>query len=191
MTKYKPLLNALGLLVLIFLLGFVSINLIMKIIVGHRNEVMVPDLIGLDFEVAVKKCRDLKLYIEETEYINNDDIEKGKIISQEPHPDIMTKKFRTIKVVVSEGPEMIRIPFLENLSITEAKLKLENVGLNLGEKQYRYSDDVVKNRIIYSQPPADALIARKSEIQVVVSLGKLENSSERSEHWKNLLDKDN
>lgn len=188
MRKFKALLVSLGILMLIFVSGFVGINIIMKIAVGHGNEIEVPDLTGVDFNVALKQCADLNLYLEQKEFIHNDEVERGKIISQDPHPNIKTKKFRTIKVVVSEGPEMVRIPFLENLSITEAKLRLENVGLYLGEKKYRYSDEVEKDKIIYSQPPADDLIARKSDVQVVVSLGRLTNSSERTDHWKDLLD---
>ncbi|MBN2461348.1 MAG: PASTA domain-containing protein [Candidatus Cloacimonetes bacterium] len=190
MNSIKALGKIVVILFLLFLFAFIGVNIIMKLIVGHRNEVMVPNLIGMDFDVAVKTCKDLKLYIEGIENINSDEFEKGKIISQDPHPDIRTKRFRTIKVAVSEGPEMIRIPFLENLTITEAKLRLENAGLYLGEKKYRYSEEVEKDRIIYSQPTADALIARRSTVDVVVSLGQLSNSSSQSDKWKNLLDQE-
>ncbi|HCX73013.1 MAG TPA: hypothetical protein DHM37_04775 [Candidatus Cloacimonas sp.] len=91
-------------------------------------------------------------------------------------------------MVVSEGPEMVRIPFLENLTLSAAKLKLENVGLKLGEKKYRYSDEVEADKIIYSQPFADELIPRNSSVDVVVSLGKLPQVSDKREEYKSLLD---
>jgi len=188
MAKFKAFFLAVVLLIALFLIGFFGINIIMKFIIGHGNEVEVPNLKGMHFEVARKTCKDLNLYLEKTDFVHDDQIEKGKIISQEPHPGIMTKEFRKIEVVVSEGPEMVRIPFLENLTLSAAKLKLENVGLKLGEKKYRYSDEVEADKIIYSQPFADELIPRNSSVDVVVSLGKLPQVSDKREEYKSLLD---
>ena len=160
----------------------------MKVIVGHDNEVQAPLLIGQDYEVARKTCKQMKLYVEQNELIHDENIEKGKIISQKPNPGIMTKKYRTVSVVISNGPEMVRIPYLDNLSVVEAKLKLENAGLSLGEKVFRYTDEVKKGNVIYSQPMADELIPRTSGVKIIVSLGKYTSSSGDDNKWKNLLD---
>ncbi|MBN1949113.1 MAG: PASTA domain-containing protein [Candidatus Cloacimonetes bacterium] len=189
MIKIKAFIVSAAIIIAIFLAGFVLVNIIIRIAVGHRNEVMVPNMIGMDYNVATKKCEGLSLYLEQTGNIHHESYEKGTIISQEPHPDIYTKKFRTIKVVVSEGPEMVRIPFLYNLTLTEARLKLENAGLQLGEVKHRYSDMVEVDKIIYSEPMADDLIARKSSVTVAVSLGPL-NDSSKSNKWRQLLEED-
>jgi len=186
MKNVGSILISIGLLLIVFLIGFFLFNIVMKIAVGHGSEVDVPNLIDKDFNIAVKTCENNKLYLEQIEVVNNDEIEKGRIISQNPHAGIKTKKFRTIEVVVSNGPEMVRIPFLYNLSTKEAKLKLENAGLQLGEKIYRYSDDVAKNKVVYSQPVADELIAKRSAVDVIVSLGSYTSSTDNK--WKNLLD---
>lgn len=186
-TRIKAILITLLIIIGLFIVGFLGTNIVMKLVVGHGNNVEVPDLVGMNFNVAVKKCDRLKLYLEKSELVHSDEFEKGQIISQQPHPEIMTKKYRTINVVVSEGPEMVRIPYLFNLSVTEAKLKLESAGLRLGDKKYRYSDLVEKDKVIYSEPMADDLIARKSEVSIAISLGKLENSSS-SDKWRDLLD---
>ena len=188
MQKYKAILMAVGIMFVVFIVAFFGTDIVMKIIVGHRNEVIVPDLRDMDFVVARKKCKEHKLYLEQKELVHNDEIEKGKIISQNPNPDIMTKKHRTISVVVSNGPEMVRIPYLDNLRVVEAKLKLENAGLTIGEKIYRYSEEVVKGKVLYSQPMADELIPKRSAVNVVVSLGKYSTSSSSNDKWKNLLD---
>jgi len=185
--RLKALLFTILILIGLFFIGFAGINILMKLAVGHGNDVEVPDLTGMNFNVAVKKCDMLKLYLEQEDNVHNDDFDKGQIISQKPHPKILTKKYRTIKVIVSEGPEMVRIPYLYNLTEIEARLMLESAGLLLGEKKYRYSDLVEKDKIIYSDPMADDLIAKKSKIAVAISLGKLENSSS-SDKWRNLLE---
>lgn len=185
--KIKSFFTAVLILIVIFIFGFFLTNIVMKLVVGHGNEVKVPNLINVDFNVAQKICNENNLYLHEAEIINSDEVEKGRIISQNPHPDIMTKRFRTVDVVVSNGPEMVRIPFLYNLTVIEAKLKLENAGLNLGEKIYRYSDDVEEGRVVYSQPVADELIAKKNLVDVIVSLGKYSTTSPSNNKWKNLL----
>lgn len=190
MRKVKSFLAALFCLIIIFIIGFFLVNIIMKIAVGHGNEVLVPNLMNTDYNVAIKICEDHKLYLQQIEVVNNDEFEKGRIISQNPHPNIKTKKFRTVEVVVSNGPEMVRIPFLYNLNLTEAKLKLENAGLKLGKPIYRYSDDVDEGNVVYSQPVADELIAKRSPVDVIVSLGKYSSSSGSSNKWKNLLNDD-
>ena len=188
MKKLKSLYINVGIMILIFIIAFFATDIIMKIIVGHRNEVLVPDLHGMNYEIARKKCKELKLYITQTEIVYHEEIEKGKIISQTPNPDIMTKKYRTINVIVSDGPELVRIPYLDNLKVVEAKLKLENAGLILGEKIFRYSEEVTKGKVIYSQPMADELIPKKSSIDIVISLGEYTSSSSSDNKWKNLLD---
>ncbi len=187
MINTKSILIAFGILVGLFIIVFFGTDIIMKIIVGHGNEVQVPLLIGQDYDVARKTCKDMKLYVEQSELIHDENIEKGKIISQKPNPGIMTKKYRTVSVVISNGPEMVRIPYLDNLSIVEAKLKLENAGLSLGEKVFRYSEEVDKGNVIYSQPMADELIPKKSSVKIIISLGKYTTSSGDDNKWKNLL----
>jgi serine/threonine-protein kinase len=186
-TKIKSFLLAVLILIVIFVAGFFLTNLVMKLVVAHGNEVKVPNLINLHYNVAQKICNENDLYLHEAEVVNNDDVEKGRIISQTPQPNIMTKRFRTVDVVVSNGPEMVRIPFLYNLTVVEAKLKLENAGLNLGKKIYRYSDDVAEGKVVYSQPIADELIAKRSPVDVIISLGKYSSTSSSSNTWKNLL----
>lgn len=187
MIKLKAILTVLTVLTGLFIIAFFGTDLIMKLIVGHGNEVQVPLLIGEDYEVARKNSKEMKLYLEKTDVVHDENIEKGKIISQIPNPGIMTKKYRTVNVVVSNGPEMVRIPYLDNLSVVEAKLKLENAGLFLGEKVFRYSDEVAKGNVIFSQPMADELIPRKSEVEIIVSLGKYTTSTGDDNKWKELL----
>ena len=63
MQKLKGFFIAVGILILVFIIAFFATDIIMKIIVGHRNEVIVPDLQGMNYEIACKKCKELKLYV--------------------------------------------------------------------------------------------------------------------------------
>lgn len=174
-------------MVIIFVVAFFGTDIIMKIVVGHSNEVEVPDLIGKNINVAIKQCKSANLYVEIEKRLNDDAIAKDAIISQGPHSGIMTKKFRTVMVIVSDGPEIVRMPNLANFSVAEVKLKLSNLDLRLGKISYRYSNVVKKGNVIRSYPLAEDLIARKSSVDVFVSLGMIQNSSSDSK-WQDLMD---
>jgi serine/threonine-protein kinase len=161
----------------------------MKIITGHGNEVKVPNIIGVNFDTARNRSKKLKLYVQKVDSKHSNDVAKGKVLSQSPNPGIMTKISRTIEVTVSEGPELVRVPFLDNITSREAKVRLKNTALKLGEIEYRYSEDVKKGKIIISTPIADAQIPKYSDVNVIVSLGKVPNTTKKSNKYKNLLDK--
>jgi len=187
MKKIAGFFKAVLILILLFLIGFLSFNLVMKIFVDHRQEEKTPSVTGMSFETARQVCRNNNLYLEEVKRIISDDFPQGQIISQDPHPDIMTKRFRTVKVVVSDGPEMVAIPFLANLTVTQAKVKLQNAGLKLGKKNPRYSDEVDKDLVILSNPLAEQRIPRGSQIDIIISLGKFQGSDSKYDKYKDDL----
>ncbi len=188
MIKIKAFLIACGIMLLLFIAGFIGINIVMSLITGTGNEVVVPDIVGQQFDVARKICRDLNLYVQQVEMRHDDEIEQNRIITQTPEANKTTKINRTVEVVVSKGPELVRVPYLDNISELEAKIRLDNIGLKLGEKIYRYSDEVTKDRIIYSQPLADDFVPKGSAVNIIISLGELPDASHRRDRYRNILE---
>ncbi len=186
-TKIGAFFLAILAMMFVFVIAFFGTDFVMKLVVGHANEVKVPNLVGKNINVAIKECKTANLYLEIEKKVNDDEIEKDDIISQNPHSGINTKKYRTVQVVVSDGPEMIRMPNLANLTVPEVKLKLSNLNLNLGNVAYRYSNDVEKGKVIKSYPLAEDMIARKSNVDIYVSLGMIKKTSQDSK-WSDLLD---
>ncbi len=183
--KIISFINAGLILVLFFGIGFVGVNVVMKIIIGHGNEVTVPDLQGEHFDVARKKCRKLGMFIQEVETSYSDSIPDYRIISQFPKKHSRIKKNRTVDVIVSKGPELLKIPFLDNLKISHAKHRLENLGLKTGKIEYRYSNEVEKNNVIYTKPLAEEFIPKGHKVTIYVSLGKLPNTSNKYQELYN------
>ena len=190
MKKIFGFIRAALLLIVLFFLGFIVFNFAMRLLVDHRHEEKTPNVTGMSFETARQVCRNNNLYLEQIERVNSEEFAQGKIISQKPYPGILTKRFRTVKVVVSDGPELVNVPFLANLTVKQARLKLENAGLELGEKQFRYSDVVDKDRAINSTPLAEQEVPRGSKVDLIVSLGKMQGSDNRYDKYKDLLEED-
>lgn len=175
-------------LVVLFSFGFFATNILLKIFTRHGDEVMVPDLIGKNFKEARNDLIKYGLYIEKTGEDFSNEILKGYIISQKPSPNIHIKKGKTIKVIVSKGKAMTEVPILDNLTITEAKIRLQNVKLQLGKVSYAYSNDIGKNKVIYSQPIAGAKVAKNSMVELIISLGKLPTITDKKDMYKSLLE---
>ena len=175
----------LGIVLGTMLVGFWGANFSLRLVTKQGLEVDVPDIKMKNFDVARKELKGLGLYVQEKKRVHDNDIPKGKIISQSPDVGMKTKKNRSIEVIVSNGPEMVYVPHLDNISLSQAKLRLKNADLYPGKVNYRYSDEVKKNKVIYSSPQAVTPVPRKSKIDLVISSGKLpQTDGKKSQHWE-------
>lgn len=69
----------------------------------NDTQTYVPDVVGLDYELATQKLKDSGLGIEVSGNENSDTVEKDTIISQSPEPNSVVDKYSKISVVVSLG----------------------------------------------------------------------------------------
>ncbi len=181
--------GAIGFLLVVFLIGFFGTNMVMNMITRHGKEIRVPEVTGLHFDVARKRCKEQHLYIQETERQFNDEVKKNRIISQKPEAGTNTKMGRVIEVVVSDGPELVTLPSLVNMTRKEARLTLRNMGLDVNQKiQTRYSEDVENGKIIFTQPSSESMVPKGTQVTLFISMGKLPDSSPRKRLHEELLD---
>lgn len=99
---------------------------------GFRNYIgvgtaKVPNLVGRTvFEAGViTEQANLELDSNVTEEYS-DKVDPGKISSQDPAEGSSVKKGRAIKIWVSKGPEMLKVPNLKNMTLEDAKTALKN-----------------------------------------------------------------
>ena len=151
----KRLKIALGILVLIlatqififakFFLGGFSSN--------NSNANTIPNLYNLTLDEAQRTLDRLNLDIRvniEDEYSN--EVEKGKIISQQPMLGTELKKGDTVTIVLSKGPMKGNIPNIVGLTLAEAENILKENKLTLGNIKYEYSDTYNNGIVIYQDP---------------------------------------
>jgi len=175
--------------IIIFLLGFVISRTVLYFYTHHRNEVEVPDLANKDYKKAKHDLYKAGLYIDNVGERNSLEVLDGSIISQEPQANTVVKKGYTIDVIVSKGPELIKIPTLDNLTLDEARIRLINSGLEVGNVNYSYSNEIQKGKVIYSQPVYGMDIPRNSKIDMVMSLGKIPSTiNSKKDEYNSLLE---
>ncbi len=124
---------AIAVVVLIFSTTIIGID----IYTDNGNEIDVPDLKGMTIEEAQAAVKTQNLFVEITDSIFSNDLEKGSIVEQSPKTNNKIKENRTIFVsIVSFSKEMVSMPDLVNESIRQAISDANNFGIKIGERKY-------------------------------------------------------
>ena len=169
-SKYKWLfwvLGALGISAILLVLGtFITLNYIIK----PNPEVVVPDVVGKELSSARSILHDLNLRIKVINTLYNPDFPVGFVISQKPNPGQKKKSDTDVEVVVSKGPELVKIPNLIGKTQIEAELILEEVGLKLGEILTGSNPALAEGTVIKQLPETDAQIQRGTSVTITINV---------------------
>lgn len=160
---------ALGTVVAIFLIAFGAY----KIINGTKGST-VPDLTNMTVEEATQALQKLELKVaDEMEYSLSDDIQEGRIITQDPLKGVFVPKNSAVKLVVSIGSSggSIAVPNAVGKSFDDAISQIMAAGLT-----YRVIEDpsetVESGKIIRQIPMAGTKLNKNDIVTLHVSTGK-------------------
>lgn len=138
------------------------------------KEVEVPDVCGKSLVEAGILLKDMRLNYYIKSYIPDPVFPKDFVIGQEPPPNKVVKVGKKVGLIISLGPELIKIPHLEGLDSELAVKMLESKNLKVGTIHQNYSDSIIKGRVIRTDPPAGSEVKMGEEIDLIVSEGRLE-----------------
>ena len=156
-------------------LVFIAIIFGKKYINKNKQDlVLVPALTGLTETEALNKAKANNLIAVVSEYKTESNVEPGKVLEQDPESSTEVKKGTIIKLVVSKGEEQVSVPNLSNMTIENAKIKLNKLGLEIGEITKENSDNFEAGKIMQQHPDSGTSINKDSKVDVVISLGKKE-----------------
>ena len=173
----KRLKIALAILILILVTQiFIFAKFFLSGLGNNEGQISAPDLYNLTLDEAQRSLDKLNLNIRvniEDEYSN--EVEKGKIISQQPMSGATLQEGDTVTLVLSKGPMKGYIPNVVGLTLGEAENILKENKLSLGNIKYEYSD-TYNNGIVIAQDPKSGSESNQEwgTVNVVVSKGKKE-----------------
>ena len=102
-----------------------------EVIVSKGKEIIeMPTVVGKKQDEAEQQLKDLGLKVEIIEE-NNDKVEAGYVIKQEPVEGEEVPGKSTVKVYVSKGVKMVEVPSLVGKTLDEAKKLIEEAELTL------------------------------------------------------------
>jgi len=159
----KQFLRHLGLAAAISVILLLATLIGLRVYTHHGQTILVPDLEGLTQEEVAEVTASRSLRYEVVDSVFSSEMPRGTVIKQNPRASAKVKKNRNIFLTMNAiNPETVPMPRLVGLSIRQARLALQNVGLTLGEIRYR-PDFAINN--VLEQLHADSTIAEGTEIR--------------------------
>lgn len=134
------------------------------------REVPVPDLRNKTVAEATAQLQEtgLALAVDESGRLDPK-VPAGRIALQEPAPGAITRRQRSVRVWVSQGPRVTVIPALTGESERAAQLRLQQDGLAVTSVAEVRSPDFPSGTVMAQEPPASA---RGTEVALLVNRGE-------------------
>jgi serine/threonine-protein kinase len=131
-----------------------------------------PDLVGKSVAEARALCSDLgvSLRIDDSARRNSDKVPAGSIAWQNRTPGAtsLIKRGTTIRVELSAGPLVLRVPDLSGQNPGTALLRLGQQNLKLGNLSYVDTD---ARGILAADPPKETVVQAQTPVSLLVGVG--------------------
>jgi len=136
------------------------------------QKVRMPALTGIELREAEKKLEGYSFGLA-VEYGFNADVPYGVVISQTPEENELAMPGTIVTIVVSKGEEMTKViaPELYGLTEADAKEKLENLGLVLGNVSTNYNTRYPKDQVCLQTVAGGKDVLKGTSVGIVISLG--------------------
>lgn len=138
----------------------------------HGEALAVPNTLAKRYEEAKEMLETQGLEVIKAGEIHDSNLPFGYVVDQNPRPNRLVKKGRRVYLTISAGEREMQMPDLIGLSETNARERLKSFGLRLGDIEYEYDPDELKDVVIEQSKPAHSLVRSSDEIDITVSLGE-------------------
>jgi serine/threonine-protein kinase len=162
-----PWLLALGLLLLAIVGGYYAYDRIQEQLEAAQP-VTVPDVEGIQAQLAVQQITDAGLQAEQTRD-SSVDVQEGYVISQDPSPGRKLERGGIVDIVVSSGKPKVKIPDVRGDSRDSAVAELTEAGLKPNVVQINSNEP--ENTVIAQSPKPGTEVVVGTAVRINVSIG--------------------
>lgn len=174
--------------ILLFAIAFGGTALVSKLV--FNQDVDLPNFVGMTKEEAQKEADKIKVKLEFEEEFSAD-VEEGKVISQDPEfkENSKIKEKSTVKLKISKGTELVKVPKVTGMEKEEAIKALEDLGLKVEIKEetskkveegYVINQDIAENKEINAGDTVTITVSTGTgitQVSVPSVTGKTENEA--------------
>ena len=132
-------------------------------------QVRVPNVVGKSLERATDILRERGFTVDFKRSF--DAAPANQVISQNPDADSLAAEGSTVELVVSRGQRETTVPDLTDMTRGEARQALEEANLRLGTVSRAPSEEVEEGLVISQNPPPEADVPVRSNVDITVSSG--------------------
>ncbi|HIE74017.1 MAG TPA: PASTA domain-containing protein [Flavobacteriales bacterium] len=113
----------------------------------HDEYIVLPDFYGVHINDLDSVCQELDLRYVIIDSVFNKKVEKGTILEQDPIVGTKVKENRRVYFTINAlQNKIVTFPYITDLSLRQAVRKLENLGLVVGNLEYK--PDLARNVVL-------------------------------------------
>lgn len=131
----------------------------------------VPAVIGQSESAAKKRLTDAGLSVKKVDRRYSDTVKRGTVIETDPETGARVRGNASVTVVVSRGPEMVKVPDVGGKSLEDAKKALTDAGLTPGAVTEEFNEDTDQGSVVSTAPAAGAPRRADTAVALVISKG--------------------
>ncbi|RSN10800.1 Stk1 family PASTA domain-containing Ser/Thr kinase [Streptomyces sp. WAC 01325] len=131
----------------------------------------VPPLLSKTEAQARDRLEDAGLDVGKVERAYSDTVKRGTVISTDPGTGARIRHNDSVKLVISQGPETVKVPDIEGYPLAKARTELKESGLQPGMVKREFNDDVTRGSVLSADPGTGTEVRSGSAITLIVSKG--------------------
>lgn len=149
----------------------VGVGLFVVLSGAAAPSVEVPDVTNIPVEDAQRAllARGLNYTIADRQF--STDWPASYVLSQEPEEGRKVEEGDSVSLVLSEGPEQVEVPDVRGITQDEARQRLIDAGLRLGDVSRASSPDVAPDLVLQQTPAPTENVNRNDRVDIVLSTG--------------------
>ena len=131
----------------------------------------VPQVAGLPHDAAASAltAQNLRVGAEREEF--SETVARGVVIASSPEAGASARRGAGVDLVLSRGPERYAVPQLAGRTLAEARQRLTDGHLALGDVREEYDEKVPEGQVVSIEPTAGTKVKPGTSVAVVTSLG--------------------
>ena len=146
----------------------------------HGQEMSMPDFVGANIDELNQNEANHDFVMVVIDYVYDKKMPKGTVLKQNPQANEKVKKGRKVYLTIaSSEPPKVKMPELQDVSLRQAEIMLQAVGLEVGGVIYTPSpfENVVLEQLYKGRSIApETEVSKGEKITLVVGRNIIENT---------------
>ncbi|WP_031137026.1 Stk1 family PASTA domain-containing Ser/Thr kinase [Streptomyces sp. NRRL WC-3719] len=138
---------------------------------GQFTRVPTTGVLGKSPADAERRLADEGLAVGATREEFSGAYERGTVMATDPAPGERIRGNGSVDLVISRGPEIVKVPDVRGEPLEAARERLREAGLAPGVVTHRFDAGVEKGSVVVSDPPAGTERSPDAAVALVVSRG--------------------
>lgn len=138
---------------------------------GPGSPVQIPQLSGQSAASAEQALEAGRVSSSSTQ-VFDDEIKKGLVVGSEPAAGTTIRRYQSVELLISKGPELFAVPNVVGLEEPAAQKALKGAQIEAGKATKEYDESIAAGQIVSQKPKPEAEVRRGTKVSYVVSRGR-------------------